>query len=97
MTRKQTILKFCLPSVVALIAIVVGCRYDCLTPGQDVVDYIIQGNDGLTVFKEGTNTVSPQEESNNARVIIVDYFKEKTAKGETVSSKVEGRIRVVEG
>lgn len=61
------------------------------------IDYIIQGNDGLTVFKEGTNTVSPQEESNNARVIIVDYFKEKTAKGEAVSSKVEGRIRVVEG
>jgi hypothetical protein len=44
MTRKQTILKFCLPSLVALIAIVVGCRYDCQTPGQDVVDYIIQGN-----------------------------------------------------
>ena len=63
MTRKQTILKFCLPSVVALIAIVVGCRYDCLTPGQDVVDYIIQGNARLAAkhfsFPTTLNPVGP--------------------------------------
>lgn len=63
MTRKQTILKFCLPSVVALIAIVVGCRYDCQTPGQDVVDYIIQGNARLAAkhfsFPTTLNPVGP--------------------------------------
>lgn len=58
------------------------------------IDYLVQGNDGLKVFKEGSRTISPQEEINNTRFIIMDYFKEKTAKGETVSSQVEGRIKI---
>ncbi len=37
---------------------------------------------------------SPKEASNNTRYIIMDYFKEKAAKGEEVDAKVEGRIVV---
>ena len=56
------------------------------------IDYLLQGNDGMPALKQGKNIVSPQEESNNSRFIIMNYFKEKAAKGEAVSSKVEGRI-----
>src|SRR3712207_513981 len=56
------------------------------------LDYLAQGNDGLTAFQAGTNILSPQEERNNVRYIIMDYFREKMKAGEKVSSKVEGRI-----
>jgi 2',3'-cyclic-nucleotide 2'-phosphodiesterase (5'-nucleotidase family) len=58
------------------------------------IDYLIQGNDGMTAFREGTQVVSPKESKNNTRFIIINYFKEKAAKGEAVSAKVEGRIKV---
>ncbi len=58
------------------------------------IDYLAQGNDGMTAFKSGTNVVAPSEERNNTRCIIINYFKEKAAKGESISSKVEGRIIV---
>ena len=58
------------------------------------IDYLAHGNDGLTAFKKATKLVAPHEEQNNTRYIIIDYFKEKAAKGETVSAKVEGRIKV---
>lgn len=51
MIRKLSMLKFFLPSTIALIAIVAGCRYECLSSGQDVVDYIIQGNARLAAKK----------------------------------------------
>jgi 2',3'-cyclic-nucleotide 2'-phosphodiesterase (5'-nucleotidase family) len=60
------------------------------------IDYLAQGNDGMTAFKEGTHLVAPSEEENNTRFIITNYFKEKNAKGETISAKVEGRIRIEE-
>lgn len=56
------------------------------------IDYLAQGNDGMPAFKKGTQLVSPNEESNNMRYIIINYFKEKAAKGEKVSAKTEGRI-----
>jgi 2',3'-cyclic-nucleotide 2'-phosphodiesterase (5'-nucleotidase family) len=60
------------------------------------IDYLAQGNDGLTAFNSGTNLNSPQEESNNARYVIRDYFKEMQSKGQVIDAKVEGRIVVVE-
>ncbi|MBQ8462800.1 MAG: 5'-nucleotidase C-terminal domain-containing protein [Prevotella sp.] len=56
------------------------------------IDYLSQGNDGMTAFKSGTNLVSPQDDQNNARYVIRDYFKEMLQKGQVVDSKVEGRI-----
>jgi 2',3'-cyclic-nucleotide 2'-phosphodiesterase (5'-nucleotidase family) len=59
------------------------------------IDYLAQGNDGLTVLKEATDLVAPSEESNNTRYIIINYFKDQAAKKQPVSAQVEGRIRVV--
>lgn len=56
------------------------------------IDYLAQGNGGLLAFKSATNLVSPQDKANNARFIIVDYFKAAMAQGKTVDSKVEGRL-----
>ncbi|MBR1932239.1 MAG: 5'-nucleotidase C-terminal domain-containing protein [Prevotella sp.] len=58
------------------------------------IDYLLGGNDGMPALNEGTNVVSPQEERNNTRFIIMDYFKEQAAQGKAVSAEVEGRIRV---
>ena len=58
------------------------------------IDYLSQGNDGMTAFKDGTQLVSPQESKNNTRFIIINYFKERAVKGEAVSAKVEGRIKI---
>lgn len=59
------------------------------------IDYLAQGNDKLDAFKAKTDFVSPQETANNSRYIILNYFKEKTAKGQIINSKVEGRITYV--
>lgn len=56
------------------------------------LDYLAQGNGGLTAFKSATDMVSPQDEANNVRFIIIDYFKAAMAEGRAVDSKVEGRI-----
>ncbi|MGI6243011.1 MAG: 5'-nucleotidase C-terminal domain-containing protein [Prevotella sp.] len=59
------------------------------------LDYLAQGNDQLTAFKAGTDIRAPQEKKDNVRVLIRDYFKEKSAEGIVVDSKVEGRIKIV--
>jgi len=58
------------------------------------IDYLAQGNDQLEAFKKGTKLNSPQEEKNNTRYIIMNYFREQTAQGRKVSAQVEGRIVV---
>ncbi len=58
------------------------------------IDYIVQGNDGMAAFKGGTNTVSPQEDKDNSRYLIMNYFKAMQAEGKEVDAKVEGRITV---
>ena len=58
------------------------------------IDYLLGGNDGMSVLNEGSQVNSPQEAINNTRFIIMDYFREKQAKGIVVDAKVEGRIRV---
>ena len=58
------------------------------------VNYLLEGNDGMPSLREGTDVVAPQETSNNTRYLIMNYFRDKHAKGEIVDSKVEGRIKV---
>lgn len=58
------------------------------------IDYLAQGNDGMKAFKDGTQVVSPSEERNNTRYIIINYFKEKAAQGVPVSAQKEGRIKI---
>lgn len=56
------------------------------------IDYVIQGNDKMEAFKAKTDVNSPQEESNNLRYIIMDYFREQMKQGKVVDSQIEGRI-----
>ena len=58
------------------------------------INYLLEGNDKMTAFLKGSNKVAPDDASNNTRYLIMNYFKEKQAKGEVVDAKVEGRIRV---
>ena len=58
------------------------------------INYLAQGNDGMTAFKDGTDLNSPQEERNNTRFIIMNYFRFMEAQGKLVDSKMEGRIRI---
>lgn len=59
------------------------------------IDYVAQGNDKMVAFKKATDVNSPQEESNNVRYLIMDYFREKAGRGEAVDARIEGRITVV--
>ena len=58
------------------------------------INYLLEGNDGMPAFIEGTNKVAPTEAKNNTRYLIMNYFKDKHARGEVVDAKVEGRIKV---
>lgn len=58
------------------------------------IDYAAQGNDGMSAFKQKTDLVSPQNEENNVRYIIMDYFQEKMKEGKAVDADVEGRIKI---
>ena len=58
------------------------------------IHYILEGNDGMTAFTEGKDIVKPQDASNNSRFLIMNYFKDKYARGEVVDAQVEGRIKV---
>ena len=60
------------------------------------IDYLAQGNDGMSAFKDGTNLVSPQNELDNSRFIIMNYFKAMHAQGKEVDAQVEGRITIYE-
>ena len=60
------------------------------------IDYVAQGNDHMEAFKSKTHFYSPQDESNNSRYIIINYFKEQTALGKKIDAKTEGRITVEE-
>lgn len=67
-----------------------------IEPGTEyrvaTIDFVAQGNDKMVAFKDGTDVNSPQEERNNVRYIIMDYFREKAAQGLSVDSRIEGRI-----
>lgn len=58
------------------------------------INYLLEGNDGMDAFCEGTNKVAPTEAKHNTRYLIMNYFKDKHARGEIVDAKVEGRIKV---
>ena len=58
------------------------------------IDYIVQGNDGMPAFRDGTDLKSPQGELDNSRFIIMNYFKAMHAQGKEVDAQVEGRITV---
>lgn len=58
------------------------------------VNYLLEGNDGMDAFTEGSNKVAPDDASNNTRYLIMNYFRDKASRGEIVDAKVEGRIKI---
>lgn len=58
------------------------------------LDYLAQGNDGLTAFKSKTDVVSPDDEPHDVRYIIINYFRHMTAQNKAVDAKVEGRVKI---
>ena len=60
------------------------------------INYLLEGNDGLTALSTGTNVVAPSDPSNNSRFLIMNYFRDKQSRGEVVDAQVEGRIKVKE-
>ena len=58
------------------------------------LNYVLEGNDGMSAFLDGTNSVRPEDASNNTRFLIMNYFREMQAKGIVVDAQVEGRIKV---
>ena len=59
---------------------------------NNVGPQLITLDDGMDAFKSHTNLVSPQSEDNNIRYIIIDYFRDKMAKGQDVDTQLEGRV-----
>lgn len=59
------------------------------------IDYLSQGNDKMTAFKQQTLLNSPQDEKNNVRIIIMAYFRDATRHGHEVYADVEGRIKEI--
>ena len=58
------------------------------------INYVLEGNDGMPAFLEGKNSVAPEDASNNTRFLLMNYFRDKYARGEVVDAQVEGRIKV---
>ena len=56
------------------------------------IDYLAQGNDKMEALKSKMDVNSPQEDSNNLRYIIMDYFREQDKLGKVVDAQLEGRI-----
>lgn len=57
------------------------------------LDYLAQGNDKMTAFKASTDVRQPEGKDNNVRYIIMKYMEEKLERGESVSARIEGRIK----
>ena len=57
------------------------------------IDYVAQGNDGLKAFKKKTDFKPHTTSADNSRDLIIEYFREKMAKGELVDAQIEGRIQ----
>lgn len=60
------------------------------------IDYLLPGADGMVAFKKSRQLNAPNEEKNNTRFVIMDYFRYMEKLGKPVTAKVEGRVRIVE-
>lgn len=57
------------------------------------IDYLADGNDGLTPLQNSTSRVCP--EGKTLRGLFLDYVRKQTADGKKITSKLDGRITVV--
>lgn len=55
------------------------------------LDYLVEGNDGMTAFKKAQKVSSPDNFTNNVLFITMDYIKEQGV----IDGMVEGRLTIV--
>lgn len=60
------------------------------------IDFVAQGNDGMTAFRSGRDVNSPQDENSNVRFIMEKYFRDLAAKGQAADARIEGRVVIEE-
>ena len=58
------------------------------------IDYLLGGNDKMEAFKKCRDINAPKDNNNNARFVIMDYFREMAKDGKVVDSQIEGRVIV---
>ena len=58
------------------------------------INYLLEGNDKMMAFRQGKDKVAPEDPSNNTRYLIMNYFRDKSSRGEVIDSQVEGRIKI---
>lgn len=58
------------------------------------IDYLAQGNDKMIAFKNKYNVTQPNEEKDNMRNVIEQYFRAMSARGIKVDGQMDGRITV---
>jgi 2',3'-cyclic-nucleotide 2'-phosphodiesterase (5'-nucleotidase family) len=58
------------------------------------IDYVAHGNDGMTAFSKKFDFVEHKKAEDNSRDLIIEYFRDKLSRGETINPKLEGRIQI---
>jgi ribonuclease R len=58
------------------------------------IDYLLGGTDKMETFKKCRDINAPKDNNNNARFVIMDYFREMAKDGKEVDSQIEGRVIV---
>lgn len=55
------------------------------------IDYLADGNDNMSAFKDAVSMV---DSGITLRDIVIDYVREQSAQGKTITSKLDGRITI---
>ena len=58
------------------------------------IDYVAHGNDGMTAFSKKFDFVEHKKAEDNSRDLIIEYFRDKLSRGETIDPTLEGRIQI---
>ncbi len=56
------------------------------------LDYLAEGNDGMAAFRNGKNV---ENTGITLRDVMINYIKDQTRMGNSISSKIDGRIEVL--
>jgi len=58
------------------------------------IDYLAQGNDKMNAFKRKYDVRQPDEEKDNMRIVIANYFRAMAAQGVKVDGQLDGRVTI---
>ena len=58
------------------------------------IDYLSEGNDGLHALPKAVKKSCP--EGLTLRSLFIDYVKEQTSQGKMITSKLDGRVRIID-